>query len=116
MKEIIITRNDLLARNFKTEIQHISVNHFVGLNRQRFYSADLIIFVDKDHSYKIIKSRYNHENAIIKWVEVLCTGCNKVFNTYDTMEREERIPCPRCEHVGRLRMRLGNFSWVGRII
>jgi phage FluMu protein Com len=119
MKEIILTRKDLLVRNFKTEIQHISFNHFAELNRQRFYSADLVIFIDNDHSYKIIKSRYDREGTIVKWVDVLCTKCNKVFNTYDSdmiSLHKQFIPCPRCEHVGCLRMRFGNFSWEGRII
>lgn len=110
--EIILTRKDLRRERYYTQIQHIDILCFSKLinNHTLIFTANRIVFVDNNWSYKILKDRTGQNGQIVEWVGILCLQCDKVFNAFN---EKDIACCPRCDCANRLFKRTGNFSWIG---
>lgn len=111
MNEIILKRHDLKRERMHTQIQHIDSSCFLLLSSYKLMAtADRILFVDNNKSYKILKDRSASKDRIIEWADILCLQCERVFNAYN---EKDIASCPRCNCAGNLFYRSGNFTWVG---
>jgi uncharacterized paraquat-inducible protein A len=112
INQLILTRKDLKPQRYHTQIQHIDTLCFseLSFSRRLILTADYIVFVDDNWSYKVLKDRSGENGRIVEWVDILCLQCDKVFNAFN---EKDIACCPRCNCVSNLFNRSGNFSWVG---